>query len=116
MKPQTVKHYEEVLAVSGIFAPIYLSSLLRKCTVRCANSNVTQAYQWSNEYTFLYHIIPILQGRGYHVLKRAKETTGRDNMTGQENTMGQENTRERDGARERAWARERTWARECLPK
>ncbi len=29
MKPESVKHYEEVLDVSGLFAPMYLSSLLR---------------------------------------------------------------------------------------
>ena len=70
MKPESVKHYEEVLDVSGLFIPVHFSSLLRMCH---ANSQLTKAYQWANEHTFLYHIIPILQGRGYHVPKEAEE-------------------------------------------
>ena len=43
-----------------------------------------KTYQWANEHTFLYHIIPILQGRGYHVPKEA------ENMPGQEDAYRSE--------------------------
>ena len=78
MKPESVKHYEEVLNVSGLFAPIHHPKLKAQYR-RCTNSEITKAYQWSNEHTFLYHIIPILQGRGYHVSKEAEETPGQEN-------------------------------------
>ncbi len=71
MRPESVKRFKEVLDVSGLFAPINLSSLLR---MRHTNFNITKIYQWANEHTFLYHIIPILQGYGYHVSKEAEET------------------------------------------
>ena len=57
IKPKSVKHYKEVLDVSGLFIPNHLSSLLR---MRHANSRITKAYQWANEHTFLYHVILIL--------------------------------------------------------
>ena len=73
MRPESVKYFQEVLDVSGLFAPIHLLSLLR---MSHANSKFTKTYQWANEYTFLYHIIPILQGRGYHVPNEAEEMPG----------------------------------------
>ena len=71
MRPESVKRFQEVLDVSGLFAPVKSSFLPRR---RHADSKITKIYQWANEHTFLYHIIPILQGQGYHVSKEAEET------------------------------------------
>lgn len=40
--------------------------------------NDIKVYKWSNEATFLYHMIPILQGDGYHIAGKPSVTPGEE--------------------------------------
>lgn len=52
--------------------------------------NYIKAYKWSNEATFLYHMIPILQGYGYHVAGNPAFTPGEEEKHQQENAEWKE--------------------------